>query len=232
VNFFLAKKASPVRFFASASLRSRSAAVSAAAGAGAAAAAGAAADADAAAGERPIFGTGASLVAVELGSREVDEGALGALRQASVLHAVDAEFCDLEGLARLYGGARLGGKIMLIGLANLGEEADDFGLPALLRARDWEALANAAHRLRGAAQYFASRAATAAAGRLGVLAHAAQSGGADAEASAAAAADSLTSALHEMEAHARRAIDALASLDAANDAANDADDDAAAPAPA
>ena len=108
----------------------------------------------------------------------------------------------------MYGGPAMAHKITSKGLRSFGTEADDFGLPALVAARNYDAVGREAHRLRGLAQYFASRAATLAAGRLGAVADAAERGEADA-AAVGAAADELTTTLHGMETHTARAIDAL-----------------------
>ena len=165
-----------------------------------------------AAGERPIFGTASTsgVIAVELGGGAAAEAEEEneALRQAALLHAVDVQLCDLGGLAKMYGGPAMAHKITSKGLRSFGTEADDFGLPALVAARNYDAVGREAHRLRGLAQYFASRAATLAAGRLGAVADAAERGEADA-AAVGAAADELTTTLHGMEAHTARAIDAL-----------------------
>ena len=165
-----------------------------------------------AAGERPIFGTASTsgVIAVELGGGAAAEAEEEneALRQAALLHAVDVQLCDLGGLAKMYGGPAMAHKITSKGLRSFGTEADDFGLPALVAARNYDAVGREAHRLRGLAQYFASRAATLAAGRLGAVADAAERGEADA-AAVGAAADELTTTLHGMETHTARAIDAL-----------------------
>ena len=165
-----------------------------------------------AAGERPIFGTASTsgVIAVELGGGAAAEAEEEneALRQAALLHAVDVQLCDLGGLAKMYGGPAMAHKITSKGLRSFGTEADDFGLSALVAARNYDAVGREAHRLRGLAQYFASRAATLAAGRLGAVADAAERGEADA-AAVGAAADELTTTLHGMETHTARAIDAL-----------------------
>ena len=105
-----------------------------------------------AAGERPIFGTAdASLIAVELGGGAAAEAEEEneALRQAALLHAVDVQLCDLGGLAKMYGGPAMAHKITSKGLRSFGTEADDFGLPALVAARNYDAVGREAHRLRG-----------------------------------------------------------------------------------